>query len=401
MNGGLNLAFDYCRCEYIKLLQGDDSLWESFPKALERQEGARKYISTFRAPFQEPPLNPKEVHVLRVCSLLVIPPPPPGNKALPGRFPDDLLEINLSVWADLVQDVVVGQLALPHGMHNCLFPEVTKLLLHLESVTQVVFCHRCYLPGANCRCLGMSSLAPSPSWSQVAELTPGYGTLASTGAMTTLSTSLQGAAGLAPLPGLSTPGMASIWDPPHPDFPALQQQQVPSPPYRPSSGRGAQLSTQLKAIQDRRAQGLQGPKLVLPPPGSQSAMPYQQQVQLPVRATGPRVSFTPATKPAPTGSQDTQEQGRLVTRPATRDHDQSRVKLDNCSRGASARWPPCQLHRSSGGLSHKPQAASTSITPSQQHGAAQAPSKNPLENLNQHRSSGWKKDLDFYLGAYF
>ena len=135
MNGGLNLAFDYCRCEYIKLLQGDDSLWESFPRSLERRDGTRKYISAFRAPFQEPALNPKEAHVLRECSLLVIMPPPPGSKALPGWFPEDLSEINLSVWADTVQDVVAGLLVLPQELHNCLLPEVTRLLLQLESVT--------------------------------------------------------------------------------------------------------------------------------------------------------------------------------------------------------------------------------------------------------------------------
>ena len=129
----LNLAFDCCRCEYIKLLHREDSIWESFPKALERQDGTRRYISTFRAPFQEPPLNPKEVHVLWACSLLVIPSPPPGSEALPGSFPDDLSEVNLSDWADTVQDVVAGLLALPQGLSSCLLPEVVNLLLRLEQ----------------------------------------------------------------------------------------------------------------------------------------------------------------------------------------------------------------------------------------------------------------------------
>ena len=30
-----------------------------------------------------------------------------------------------------------------------------------------------------------------------------------------------------------------------------------------------------------------------------------------------------------------------------------------------------------------------------------APNWNPLANLANHRSGGWKKDLDFYMGAYF
>ena len=60
---------------------------ESFPHALETLEGARRYISAFRAPLQE--LSLAQIHTLRACSLLVIPPPeervPP-----PGGFPMDL-----------------------------------------------------------------------------------------------------------------------------------------------------------------------------------------------------------------------------------------------------------------------------------------------------------------------
>ena len=71
----------------------------------------------------------------------------------------------------------------------------------------------------------------------VAEQIPSYGTLASSGVMTTLSTCLRGTSKLAPPPRLM-----SIWDLPRFDFPVLQQQQVTSPPYRPPLGRGEQLS---------------------------------------------------------------------------------------------------------------------------------------------------------------
>ena len=43
---------------------------DSFPHALEKMEGARRYISAFRAPLQE--LSLAQVHALRACSLLVI-----------------------------------------------------------------------------------------------------------------------------------------------------------------------------------------------------------------------------------------------------------------------------------------------------------------------------------------
>ena len=68
----------------------DDSLWESFPQALETLEGARRYISAFQAPLQElNNLNSNQVHALRACSVLAIP-PPTERKPLSGGFPKDL-----------------------------------------------------------------------------------------------------------------------------------------------------------------------------------------------------------------------------------------------------------------------------------------------------------------------
>ena len=87
------------------MMHGDASLRESFPQALERRTGARRYVGAFRAPFQDLRLAPSQEHALRVCSLLAIPPPPRDLKALPGGVPENLSEDNLSTWADTVQDV--------------------------------------------------------------------------------------------------------------------------------------------------------------------------------------------------------------------------------------------------------------------------------------------------------
>ena len=67
----------------------DDSLWESFPQALETLEGVRRYINAFRAPLQAlNNLNPNQVHALRACSVLAIPPPmertPPNDDPTPA-----------------------------------------------------------------------------------------------------------------------------------------------------------------------------------------------------------------------------------------------------------------------------------------------------------------------------
>ena len=289
---------------------GQDSLWESFPQTLQSREGAGRYINAFQAPFQElPPLSSQEVYVLRACSLLVIPPPPPGKAALQGGFPTDLVEINLLDWASLVQDVAAGLQALPPGLSNCLDPEVITLLQWLEAVTEVRFCCLCYHP--DCRCAGVSLSTPLTSWSQITERTLGYGMTASSGGVTTPSTSLGGMSELVPPP----PGI-SIWDTFLWKAPTPQQP-VTTPSYRPPIRRGEWL----KATLSMRGLVPQVPQIApaicqLPLlPWGRPATPYQQVVQPPSKTLGLRVTFdSPASKPSPTGSQDIDVRGRQVGR---------------------------------------------------------------------------------------
>ena len=175
----LKSTFGCCRFEYVKMMHGDASLWESFPRVLERRTGTRRYVGAFRAPFQDLRLAPSQEHALRVCSLLVIPPPPPDQKALPGGVPEDLSEDNLSTWADTVQDVAVGMIVPQPGTDQIIFPQLVELLTLLESVSRVAFCRQCYLPGSACRCLESSSTASTasttgPLWSDIAD--PTFGT---------------------------------------------------------------------------------------------------------------------------------------------------------------------------------------------------------------------------------
>ena len=117
------------------------------------------------------------------------------------------MQINLSDWASLVQDVAASLQALPPGLSNCLDPEVLNLLQGLEVVIQVKFCRLCYYPETNCRCPGVPPSAPPTSWGQITERTPVYGATASSSGVATPSTSLGGMSGLVPPP----PGI-SIWD---------------------------------------------------------------------------------------------------------------------------------------------------------------------------------------------
>ena len=153
----------------------DDSFWESFPRALLTQEGAGRYISAFRAPFQElPSLSPQQVYTLQACSLLVI--PPPNGRTVPqGGFLTDLTELNLSGWAALVQDVAAGLQALPPKLSHDLGLQVIALLQLLEVATGVGFCHHCCNPRPRCRCAGVLQSTPPTTWSQFMEQTPVYG----------------------------------------------------------------------------------------------------------------------------------------------------------------------------------------------------------------------------------
>ena len=193
-----------CRWEYIKMQSGDDSPWESFPRILKSQEGERRYINAFQAPFQElPSLSPQQIYTLWACSLLVIP-PPIGRTVPQGGFPTDLTELNLLGWADLVQDMVAGLKALPPRLSLDLGSQVVALLQLLEAATGVRFCcHSCH-PRPHCTCTRASQLASPTSWSQIVQQALGYGVTSSSRGVTDPSTFMGGMPGyVAPPPGLT------------------------------------------------------------------------------------------------------------------------------------------------------------------------------------------------------
>ena len=95
-------------------------------------------------------MSPAQIHTLRACSLLVIPPseervPPPGG------FPTDLSDLNLLSWATLVQDVASSLLALPPNLGSDMSLPAVVLLQLLEKATGWEFCHYCchLAPGAS------------------------------------------------------------------------------------------------------------------------------------------------------------------------------------------------------------------------------------------------------------
>ena len=309
---------------------GDDSLWESFPQALQAQGGAGRYINASRAPFQElPTLSPQQIYTLQACSLLVIP-PPIGRTVPQGGFQTDLTELNLSGWAALVQDVVAGLQALPSRLSHDLGSEVVALLQLLEAATGVGLVATVVTRGLAV----VVQLAPPTSWSQIIEQTPGYGLTSSSIGVTHPSTSMGGMPGyVVPPPGLTPPDF-SIW--------SIPLQEAPLPPgllvslrYRPPVGRASQL----RATIDRQAQmlwaqapqaptsqapPLQAPQMVpplcqpLPSSGNYPATPYQQAVQLLSKTMGGQLLEARMIRAGPPVSPREHTKGPPSRQPASR-----------------------------------------------------------------------------------
>ena len=295
----------------MQLHSGEDSLVESFPHALESLEGARRYISAFRAPLQElSTMSPAQIHTLRACSLLVIP-PLEERVPLPGGIPMDLSDLNLSGWAALVQDVASGLLVLPPNLGSDMSLPAVALLQLLEKTTGWGFCRYCCHLGSRYICMGVYPPAPPQSWSQVVDQSPGYGVTASSGGMTSPSTTAAGISGYVPPP----PGLTLIdfsnWRLPPPEAPASRGLPT-APPGLPGVGRSIRLRGMAERIAEAQmeqrpgglAQQTQTPPMLAPcmpqmaPPLCQPlpgwpAMPYQQVVQLPKKPTGRGVASDP------------------------------------------------------------------------------------------------------------
>ena len=229
---------------------------DSFPHALEKLEGARRYISAFRAPLQE--LSLAQVHAMRACSLLVIP-PPKEREPPPGGFPKDLSDLNLSSWAGLVQDVASGLLAPPPNLGSKMSLAAVALLDLLEKTTGWVYCRFCYHLGSRCACMGAFPL----SWSQVVGESPGCGATASSGGMTAPGMPAAGMSGYI----LPTPGLPPIdftkWRLSPPEAPAAGG--ATAPLHLPGVGRSAGLWGTAKRIAGVPRPGRLAQRMPAPP----------------------------------------------------------------------------------------------------------------------------------------
>ena len=335
------MSFDHCRWEYIQLNSEDDSLWESFPENLQSLNAAKCYIDTFRAPLQGlTHMKVEQVHALRACSLVAI---PPSEERMPplGGFLKDLATMNLTSWAGLIQDVAQGMKVIPPSLSMDVYLDSMVLLQLLEATTGMGYCRICCQPTPSCLCPGAYESVPTETWSQMMARIPGQGVTASTGGSITSessTTEVQEPGATSPLLGL-TPLDFTNWSLPllvapltgglplpSGGLPGIGRQTVdpwapgpraPTPPMQtPSTPLGMLLIRQQRQHQPAAPyqQAVQQMNQPAAPyqqalqQQSQLATPYQQAVQ-PLRRPADRggVAELPSSGAAPTARQPTQE----------------------------------------------------------------------------------------------
>ena len=129
--------------------------WEKdFPSVLEEQAEVKKYVSAFHSA-----LNPvlrelvdRNEHIMRVYSLLAIPPPPPGTSLRHLEIPMDLTAMRLPDWVNKIQDLATGMVMLPPTFMMTGMVIQSPVLPKLERVSRVKACRFCLHPHTVCGC---------------------------------------------------------------------------------------------------------------------------------------------------------------------------------------------------------------------------------------------------------
>ena len=121
-------------------------------------------------------------------------------------------------------------------------------------------------------------------------------------------------------------------------------------------------------------------------------------MQPPSKTSGLGVTFDSlASKPAPTDSWDTDVHGSQATRGRGDDRrpvSRPRGGQERSSIRKTNKPTPCQEDGRPGGVPHN-------IPPSSTSGAKKASPGDPLRNITNYRSAGWRKDLSHILRSFF
>ena len=218
-------------------------------------------------------LGGRESHALRVGSLMVIPPPPPGSQPLPGAPLVDLTGQNLAQWADKVQEVASHMRLPPQVVAECPASDIVGVLNRLEGMTRTRYCQHCFGVRQQCRCTVAPQWAPGPTMALWTPPVVSYVAMASS-TETTVSTSTE----MPPLESMDT-------------SPPLMTEELLRMAGIGRGGRG-QTPSQTPTTPGLRQPRPRMPQPQVTTPGRQAATaqtPYRQQV-FPPLALAPRPS---------------------------------------------------------------------------------------------------------------
>ena len=334
-------------------------------------------------------MKAQQVHALRACSLVVIPPseertPPPGG------FLRDLSGMNLTSCAGLIQDVAQGMKVVPPNLSMEICLDLMVLLQLLEATTGMGYCRICCQPSPQCRCSGAYQPAPTETWSQMMARVPGQGVAASIGGPTTPGTAtaeVQEQGVPSPPPGLH-PQDFTNWSLPLPEAPLTGGLPAPSggPPGIRRQTVGPWASGQQAPAPPMQAPSApQGMLPVCQPRPRHPATPYQQAVQLPRRPVGRELAAQPPSdKAAPAAGQAIPNHGR----PQARGWG---------IRGRSVSRPG----RGRGMTTNVPSTTTPRATQPQPGHRSRPGCSDPAMLALKYRSSRWRRDLEHVLKVYY
>ena len=153
---------------YGKMNWGKD-----FPSSLEDQMEAKKYISAFYYALNPllKELSDGDEHIMRACSLLVIPSPPPRTPLRHLEIPMDLTTMTLPNWINYEQDLATGMVMLLPTFLVTGKVIQSSVLPKLERVAGVKSCRFCLHPHTACGCSQISAWSHTSTRQTLATVT--------------------------------------------------------------------------------------------------------------------------------------------------------------------------------------------------------------------------------------
>ena len=161
----------------MKLIAYGKTNWEKdFPSALEDQAEAKRYVSAFHSALSPllRELVDEDEHIMRVCSLLAILPPPPGTLLRHLEIPMDLTTMRLTEWVNNIRDLATRVVMLPPTFVVTGKVIQSSILPKLEKVARVKSCRFYFHPHTVCGCSQISAWSHTSTRQTLATVTTAH-----------------------------------------------------------------------------------------------------------------------------------------------------------------------------------------------------------------------------------